>query len=184
MKTRLNQRMTRLSLASACAAVAFAVPAWLPAVAPQTAAVAFAQDNDELVDLVDDFYNAAAIGSYDAANAFGQAILDGGYDPTDLVDAFNEAHSRRNAPGEDLDRKLITWQTTEEIGDVTTKIVELVNEGRRSRATDPAFIRTQIERLSNGSLAYQNGLAQLRNSGGFAVPQMLQVLADSDQAAL
>ena len=63
-------------------------------------------------------------------------------------------------------------------------VVELVNEGRSRRATDPAFIREQVERLGQGRIAYNNALDALRNSGEYAVPTMLEYLGDPDRRAL
>ena len=144
-----------------------------------------AEPSEELVDLVDDFYYSANVTSFDAANAYGKQIVDGNYNPQALLEAFrivNEDRSQRSA--DELARKLFVWQNSDEIGDVTKQIVDQLNNGRVAKATDPAFIQLQIERLANGNTAYQNGLANLRNSGEFALPQMIRVLGNGDQRDL
>lgn len=187
----------RRMLASACVGVALALicptgalaqqagtqPAQ-PATQPQTQPQGGVQSvtPEQLLKLVEDFYHFATIANYPAANALGQQILASSPDPQALLDAFREVQGRRTEEISDLDRRFLQWQQTEQIGETTRQIVEMVNQGRQQRATDPAFIAEQIERLNKGALAYRNGLAQLRNSGEYAVPVMIQYLRNPEQA--
>ena len=136
---------------------------------------------EPLLELVDDYYHFATIGSYEIANANGQALLQGDYQPQQYLDAFREIHSRRDLPPEALDRRLVEWQGVPQLSDVATRVSEKINEGRRARATDPAFIAEQVERLSRGQSAFEFALTNLRNSGEYAVPTMVQYLLDPDR---
>lgn len=141
-----------------------------------------AQPTRELIRLVDDFYHTAQMGNYTAANAYGEQILSGNHDPQALLEAFREVHRRRSQDPALLDKLMINWQQTEPIAGVSTEIVRIVNEGRFARATSRQFIAEQIERLAGGAVAFRNALAQLRNSGEYAVPVMIQYLQDREKA--
>src|SRR5690606_11186009 len=128
--------------------------------AQQPAQQAGAMAPEQLVRMVEDFYHFATIANYQAANALGQQILASNPDPQALLDAFRQVQSRRSDNISDLDRRFLQWQQTEQIGEVSRQLVEVVNQGRQQRATDPAFIAEQIERLNKGALAYRNALSQ------------------------
>ena len=155
-----------------------------PAAAVQDDGQAMAQPDAQLVGQVEDFYHYAAIANYQAAGAVGRNLLDANPDPQMLMAAFRQVHLERSRDLTDLDRQLERWQNQPEIGEVTQQLVELVNQGRRARATDPQFIQEQIERLGNGNLAFRGGLDNLRNSGEYAVPQMISYLGDPNRAEL
>ena len=156
-------------------------PAGEPA-AGQPAAGQAAAPNAQLVAQVENFYHYAEVANYPAAKAVGDQIVAANPDPQAVLDAFREVHERRSRPNYTLDQLFLRWQRTPEIADVTGQLVGKVNEGRLARATDPAFIAEQIERLNKGQAAYGNGLAQLRNSGEYAVPIMIQYLLNPERA--
>ena len=139
---------------------------------------------EPMLRLMEDYYHYATIGAYDTAGPLGQALLDGGYSPEQFLDGFRAVNARLN-DGRDLpdvlDRRLLEWQRAEPIAEVSKKINEQINEGRKERATNPAFITEQVERLSRGAAAYSNALANLRNSGEYAVPVMVNYLLDPNQ---
>ena len=128
---------------------------------------------EPMLRLMEDYYHFATVGQYPVANALGQQLLDGGYTPEQFLDGFREVNKRLNT-GTDaadvLDRRLLEWQKTPEIADVSKQVNDKINDGRRERATNPAFVAEQVERLSRGAAAYSNALANLRNSGEYAVP--------------
>lgn len=157
-------------------------PAQQPATQPATQRPAEAALPVDVVRLVDDFYHTAVMGNYTAAQAYGEQILAADIDPEVLLDAFVEVHRRRSDNPADLDQLMIKWQQAEPIAGVANEIVKRVNEGRIARATNPQFIAEQLERLNRGATAYRNALAQLRNSGEYAVPVMIQYLVDRGKA--
>ncbi len=183
-------RPTCRPLAAACGSLGAALVAAAGLALMPAPAAALAQDqaqaepDQELVGQVEDFYHYAAIANYQAAAAVGRNILDANPDSQALLMAFRQVQDLRTRRVADLDRQFERWQNQEEIADVTRQIVELVNQGRQARATDPAFIQEQIERLGQGSLAARGAQENLRNSGEFAVPQMLAYLADPNRAEL
>ena len=175
----------------ACVGIALALPALaVPVLFPQFAAPANARQAAtdapkgaapvpaDLLSQVEDYYHYATIGQYDAANALGQQLLQGSYSSEQYLDAFRQVHDRRSGPSEDLDRRFTQWQGTPQLTDVANQIVAKVNDGRRARATNRDFIAEQIERLSRGQQAYNNAVDQLRNSGEYAVPVMIDYLLD------
>src|SRR5687768_16046804 len=137
---------------------------------------------EALLRLVDDFYHYATVGNYTAAQAYGEQLLAGNYDPEQVLDAFTEIQERRGPEGKPLDQRLLEWQNAEEISAVATEITRLINEGRIARATNPEFVAEQLERLNGGALAYRNALEQLRNSAEYAVPVMIRYLTDPQKA--
>ena len=177
-------RPVRLAAALVAAGLLAGVPALAPSLAPAAAAQNPAPADDALTQAVEDYYHFASIAQYEAAKNYAQNILDQNPDPAALLDALNAVHDLRGGERADLDRKLLRWQGVDQISEETEQIVAIVNEGRRGRATDPAFIREQIERLNLGGFVYQNAVNNLRASGGFAVPTMLLYLADPARAPL
>ncbi len=138
----------------------------------------------ELIRLVDDFYHAAAVAQYPAANALGRQILEQNPSATALLSAFREVQGYRGRGATTLDQQFVRWQNVPQLSEVATQIVGVVNEGRVQLATDPQFILDQVQRLGNGGRAYTAAVAQLRNSGEYAAPMLLATLADPDQGAL
>ena len=192
LRAASRRRLLRL----ACVGVALALPAFAgPVLLPATVGAAHAQDVDPgmanqgrsaevpapLLSLIEDYYHYATIGTYPAANALGQQMLQGDYTPEQFLDGFREVHSRRSAPSEDLDKRFAQWQGTPELAETANQIVAKVNEGRRARATSRDFIAEQVERLSRGQQAYNNAVDQLRNSGEYAVPVMVDYLLDPNK---
>jgi HEAT repeat protein len=137
---------------------------------------------EDLVRLVDNYYHTARMANFTAAEAYGNQIITGNYDPEMLLDAFVEVHRRRSENMADLDELMLKWQSADELSAVATEIAGQVNAGRVARATNRNFIAEQVERLAGGTIAYRNALAQLRNSGEYAVPVMIQYLQDREKA--
>ena len=172
------------------AAIATLTTLGVPAFAPELACHAFAQPapaaepSDELVAAVEDFYHAAAVANYAAAQALGQELLARNADPAEVLEAFREVHRRLSTPSFSLDERLLQWSDVPELEGVIGPTIDLINQGRTAKATDPVEIRRQVERLGEGQRAYQNGVEALRLSGEYAVPTMLDYLGNPDQRAL
>jgi HEAT repeat protein len=161
--------------------------AGLPVVAPSVAPAASAQPaepSDELLTAVEAFYHAAAVANYTAAAALGQGVLDLNAEPREVLAAFRAVHERRGPRARfSLDQRLLQWQNQSELEGVIGPVVEVINEGRRARATDPDFIQRQANELDSGRFAYQAAVNNLRSSGEFAVPTLLDILNDPDERA-
>lgn len=171
-----------LAIAAAAASVAFAAPAVLhaqDATAP-AAAAAPGQNGNALAGNVDDFWHYAKIARYDVANLKAKAILEGGADPAAVLSAFEATVAKR--PGDDLSAGMVRFQATPELAENAKALQKVLTDGRYTRRTDQKFITTNIERLITNQIGYENGLANLRNSGEMAVPLLLDYLRAPDKA--
>ena len=179
-------------LRAAALGVALLAPATLPAlVAPASAQTV--PDSvtvpDDLQILVEDFWHYGKIARYDVAAQKGQAILDAGAEPQQVLKAFETVVLQRAATRgdlSDLDAELVRWQSVDDaqMTDVTGKIDELLNKGRYTVREDPGFITSQIERLGVNGVAYDRAMDNLRRSGELAVPFMLDYLQDPTKVEL
>jgi hypothetical protein len=90
--------------------------------------------------------------------------------------AFEQTAADRK---DNLDEWILRFQQVDATRQTTEQIINVLNKGRYTRRSDPNFIMQNIERLTTSSRGYQNGIAQLRDSGELAVPFMVQYLRDS-----
>jgi HEAT repeat protein len=120
------------------------------------------------------FLHYTAIGRFDLAKGFGEKIVAESPDPTQLLDL-----SESNPEGY---RLLLKMHTDSDIlRDVSGKVLELIEEGRFIRRTDPKIINQEIQRLSTtirGRIAAEE---RLRNAGEYAIPYMLAALGDEER---
>jgi hypothetical protein len=159
---------------------ATATPA-APAAADATGAPATPAGPQVAPDLkttVDNFWHYGKIARYDLANTEGNKILSSGSSAADVLSAFELAATDRK---DNLDQWLLRWQNVDAMKGVTGKLVTMINQGYAARASDPASIETNIQRLSNGERAYLNGIERLRSSGELAVPFMVDYLRDKSK---
>lgn len=121
-----------------------------------------------------DFLHYTAIGKFDLAKSYGEQILESQPEPTVLLEL-----AENNAPGYRLLLKM--HADSEELRDVSGKILDLIEQGRYIRRTDPKIIVQEIKRLSTtirGRIAAEE---RLRNAGEYAIPYMLSALADESR---
>jgi len=124
-----------------------------------------------LEDNWDDFLHYTAIGRLDLAVGYAQAIIDGQPDPLALL-----ALSESNPNGYRILLKM--HAASEELREVSGKILDIIEQGRFIRRTDPKIIIQEIRRLSTtvrGRIAAEQ---RLRNAGEYAIPYMLSAMAD------
>ena len=118
-----------------------------------------------------DFLHYTAIGRLDLARAYGEKIVNSDPDPVELLKLSEE-----NVAGYQLLLKM--HADSEELGEVSGKILDIVEQGRFILRTNPKVIIQEIARLSGtvrGRIAAQKRLA---NAGEYAIPYMLDALAD------
>jgi HEAT repeat protein len=153
-----------------------------PATAPATdaaAATSAPAPTGPLKSLADDYLHYSLVNNLDLAQANGQAILNANPAPKDLLAAFEDAANGRN-PREIMIRN----QERPELRDVSSQLLDRLEEGYRSVARDPARIRADIERLDNGPRAYNNARDHLVAAGQFAAPLFIEYLQNNDKASL
>ncbi len=117
------------------------------------------------------FLHYTAIGRFDLANGFGQKLIESSPDPVELL-----ALSEENPDGYSILLKMNA--DSEELKEVSGKILDIIEKGRFVRRTDPKIIVDEIRRLSTtvrGRIAAEE---RLGNAGEYAIPYMLSALAD------
>ena len=118
-----------------------------------------------------DFLHYTAIGRFELAQSYADQIIQSQIDPTELL-----ALSENNPDGYRLLLKMNA--DSDELREVSGKILDLIEQGRYIRRTDPKIIFGEIKRLSStirGRIAAEE---HLKNAGEYAVPYMLAALGD------
>ena len=121
-----------------------------------------------------DFLHYTAIGKYDLASGYGQRIVASEPNPVEPLEL-----SQSNQKGYKLLLKI--YADSPELKDVAGQILDIIEKGRFELRTSPKIIAEEIRRLSTtirGRIAAEE---HLRNSGEYAVPLMIGVLADKDR---
>jgi len=131
--------------------------------------------------LADDFMHYSLVNNAELAKASGQSLLDAGLAPADLVTVF-EAAARDT--GRDPREIMIRNQRREDLNEVSTQLLEKLDEGYRAVARNAVRIRQDIERLATSPRAYKNAADRLTAAGQFAAPIYLEYLQNTDKKAL
>jgi len=124
----------------------------------------------------DDFLHYTKIGRLDLAKGYAQAILDSGPDPVELLTLSEEKPLsfaillRVNETAPDA-----------ELAELSGKILDIIKQGRFIRRTDPKIIVEEIRRLSGTSRGRLTAVKRLHNAGEYAVPFMLDAMADDSR---
>jgi hypothetical protein len=122
-----------------------------------------------------DFLHYTMIGRLELAESYANQIIESEPDPTQLL-----ALSEENQEGYRLLLKMNA--DSDELREVSGKVLDLIEQGRYIRRTDPKIISQEIQRLSTtikGRIAAEE---RLRNAGEYAIPQMLAAMGDPDRA--
>ncbi|MHC4905465.1 MAG: HEAT repeat domain-containing protein, partial [Planctomycetota bacterium] len=128
----------------------------------------------ELEENWNDFLHYTAIGRFELAKSYAEQIIDSQPDPTEVL-ALSEA----NPEGSRLLLKMNA--DSDELREVSGKILDLIDQGRYIRRTDPKIIAQEISRLSTTIQGRIRAEQRLRDAGEYAIPQMLAAIADPDR---
>jgi len=121
-----------------------------------------------------DFLHYTAIGRFELAKSYAEQIIESQPDPTQLLDLSEE-----NQEGYRLLLKM--HADSDELREVSGGVLDLIEEGRYIRRTNPKIISQEIQRLSTtikGRIAAEQ---RLKNAGEYAIPQMVAAMADPDR---
>jgi len=121
-----------------------------------------------------DFLHYTAIGRFDLAAGFARKLIESNPDPVVLLEL-----SESNPNGYGI--LLRVHSTSEELKEVSGQILDIIERGRFIRRTDAKIIMQEIKRLSStirGRLAAEQ---RLKNAGEYAIPYMLEALADESR---
>lgn len=138
---------------------------------------------DKTESLFSTYLHLALIGRFSEADSFARAFLDQSeFNPLSpegtqkllmLTDKYQDS----------IDTLLLIINNTS-IGDNARKILELIREAHRRQRKAPNRIEDSIRLLAGTPTQHATGLARLMDSGEYAVPWMLRVLADPGQQDL
>ncbi|MEK6643454.1 MAG: HEAT repeat domain-containing protein [Planctomycetota bacterium] len=123
--------------------------------------------------LAEDGWHFAAIGRFAYADANFKALDESNPDPVALLEL-----SRQNPNRHTILIKLIS---NTEVGPSAKRFLEILNRGEEMLRMDANEIAANIARLSGPERMNYNATNRLKASGEYAVPQMLQALADPKQ---
>jgi HEAT repeat protein len=125
-----------------------------------------------------DLLHYLKIGRFDLAKGYAQAVLDGNAAPVALF-----ALADSNPQGYALLVKAKESSTDTELAGLCGKVVDIIEEGRFIRRSDPKVILEEIARLSSTSRGQLNAIKRLQNAGEYSIMYMIDALGDEGRKA-
>ncbi|MFO0973369.1 MAG: hypothetical protein U1A27_08040 [Phycisphaerae bacterium] len=126
--------------------------------------------------LAEDGWHFAAIGRFGYADANLKALVDSHPDPVALLEL-----SRYNLARTQTLIKLVNHA---EVGPAARLVLKLLQEGEDALRRDAREIEVNIERLAGSPRVVYQAVNNLKQSGEYAIPQLLAYLQDGRKAAL
>lgn len=123
-----------------------------------------------------DFLHYTTIGRLDLARGYAQAVIDSNPDPLKLL-----ALSENNPQGYTVLLKVIDSAPDTELAKLGSKILGIIEQGRFIRRSEPKIIAEEIRRLSSTERGRLEAVKRLGNAGEYAIPFMLDAMADSSR---
>jgi HEAT repeat protein len=120
-----------------------------------------------------DFLHYTKIGRFDMAKGNAQAILQSNPDPVKLLEL-----SRANQQGYQILVRVNEAAPDAELADLSSKVLAIIDQGRFIERTEPRIIAEEVRRLSSTDRGWLIAVKRLRNAGEYAVPFMLDAMAD------
>jgi HEAT repeat protein len=145
-----------------------AAPAQEPAVAAPPA---------EVAGLFNDFLHYARLGKFSEAEAFGRRLLE--YPNLDPVDLLRVADQDKQAIP-----TLITMIRHTTLREPAQQVLDLIREGEFKQRQDTSRIRTNLEKLGGPPQMEFNAIQRLKESGEYAVPELVDALQNADHQDL
>lgn len=129
-----------------------------------------------LEDNWNDFLHYTKIGRFDLAKGYAQAVLDSNPDPVQLL-SLSEA----NPKGYAILLRVVDVAPDAELVDVSRKVLDLIEQGKFLRRSDPKIIIEEIKRLSTTERGWLTAVKRLRNAGEYSIPFMLDAITDNSR---
>jgi len=126
-----------------------------------------------LADDWNDYLHFCKIGRFDLAKGYAQAILDSNPDPVRLLEL-----SQANPQGYDLAMRVVDTSRDTELASLAKQLLGVIEQGRFELRSDPQVIVDEIARLSTTIRGKMNAIRRLKDSGEYAIPFMLDAIAD------
>jgi len=126
-----------------------------------------------LEDNWNDFVHYVKIGHAELAKGYAQAILQGNPDPVELL-------ALTKASPEDYQILLLVYEAKRDaqLADLIGKVLNIIEKGRFTQRVDAPIIAEEVRRLKNGDRAWVTGVKRLQTAGEYAIPFMLDAMAD------
>ncbi|HBG26208.1 MAG TPA: hypothetical protein DDX75_03850 [Phycisphaerales bacterium] len=131
-------------------------------------------DSNNLSDNWNDFLHYTVLGRYDLAAGYAQKVIDSNPDPLKLFKL-----SEDNPRGYAILVKV--HASNPELAPLAAKILDIIEQGRYQRRTAADIITDEIKRLSSTVRGKYTAIERLRNSGEYAIPYMLDAMADENR---
>ncbi len=122
------------------------------------------------------FLHYTIIGRPDLAKGYAQALLQSNPDPVKLLEL-----SKENPQGYALLLRVNEIAPDPEMAELGGKILDIIERGSFIRRADPRVITTEIRRLSGTDRGWFTAVKRLRNAGEYAIPFMLDAMADESR---
>jgi len=120
-----------------------------------------------------DFLHYTKIGRFDMAKGYAQALLQSNPDPVALLEL-----SRQNEQGYQIMVRVSETAPDTELVELSGKVLALIERGRFLQRIEPKIIAEEVRRLSSTERGWFAAVERLRNAGEYAIPFMLDALAD------
>jgi len=123
-----------------------------------------------------DFLHYTKIGRFDLAKGYAQRVLDSSPAPVELL-ALSEA----NPEGYAILQRVVDVAPDEGLVEVSRKVLDVIEQGKFIRRSDPKIIIEEIKRLSTTERGWLTAVKRLRNAGEYAIPFMLDAITDDSR---
>lgn len=126
----------------------------------------------------DDFLHYTVIGRFDLAKGHARALLASNPDPEKLLEL-----SKENPQGYQILLRVKETAPDAELADLAGQVIAVIDKGRFIQRSAPAIIAEEVRRLSGTERGWLIAVRRLRDAGEYAIPFMLDALADPSREA-
>ena len=123
-----------------------------------------------------DFLHYTKIGRLDLAKGYAQAVLESNPDPLELLTLSEE-----NPQGYAILLRVIDTASDAELVELSKKVLDVIEQGRFIRRSDPKIIAEEIRRLSSTTRGRLAAVKRLQNASEYAVVYMLDAMMDDSR---
>jgi HEAT repeat protein len=124
-----------------------------------------------------DFLHYTTIGDYDLAKGYAQLLLRSNPDPVKLLNL-----SKENPQGYEFLLRLKDIAPDAELAKLAGQILDVIDRGNFILRSDPATIVAEVKRLNSTERGWLIAVKRLRDAGEYAIPFMLDAIADPTRA--
>ncbi len=163
---------------NAAAAPGTETPATAPAEGPEIKA------DSTLEDLFANYLHFALVGQFDVADRYGQALLKHPQVSPQLTKEGGEQMLALSEKYRNSIETLLLMINNTPIAENAKKVLEIIRQSHAQARMNPQRITENIKLLAGTPMQYSVGLERLVESGEYAVPWMIDVLADPRQQNL